>query len=186
MDMSEEEVAKMFQDSDDDAHPEARSSTEAAEPTRHDIGTPSTSPRRGEKRRGGSLTAEANGIKGLALKPTWFMTNSPSIAAQLGRPCTNKLGKEPRHEHVQLEGSRTRQAQVYPPPKLCDATCRGAAQDIQARRRRSPTEIMMLDSEVIEVMQCPPEEEEEEGAAMGSLARDDVTAEQRKLSSSMP
>ena len=49
------------------------------------------------------MTTTAGGVTGLAYKPTWFMTKSPEIAAQLNRQCTNKSDGYEKHEHVQLE-----------------------------------------------------------------------------------
>eukprot|EP00973_Karenia_brevis_P025635 3536728-Karenia_brevis.AAC.1 len=60
-------------------------------------------------------------------KPTQFMTNSPAIAEQLSRKCSNyDIGNNNHnhHRHVHLLNGRARKAQVYP-PELCRAICRG-------------------------------------------------------------
>ena len=57
--------------------------------------------------------------------PTQFMTNSPLIAAQLERRCDKS------HTHTRLEGSRTRQAAIYP-MQLMDAICKGMEHQIKA------------------------------------------------------
>ena len=57
------------------------------------------------------------------------MTNSVGIAQQLGKRCPNGGGYI-IHEHVRLEGGRTKHAQIYP-KELCRAICRGLQEQIR-------------------------------------------------------
>ena len=41
-------------------------------------------------------------------KPTHFLTNSPIVAARIERKC------DKNHQHAQLQGSRIKQAAIYP------------------------------------------------------------------------
>ena len=66
------------------------------------------------------MTTTSGGKTGLAMKPTKFMTNSMMVAKRLGKRCLNRVLGMKDHEHVQLEGSRTKQAQKYP-NELCRA-----------------------------------------------------------------
>ena len=58
------------------------------------------------------------GDKGLAKKPTGFMTSAPRVAEKLAKRCTGG------HEHVHLMGGRAAAAQIYPDP-LCHAIAEG-------------------------------------------------------------
>ena len=71
--------------------------------------------------------------EGPAKKFTGFMTNSPCVAFQLKRSCPNRIGYQVRR-HVQLQGGRTRAAQVYP-PELCKVICTGLMNQIEADKR---------------------------------------------------
>eukprot|EP00973_Karenia_brevis_P068755 9559104-Karenia_brevis.AAC.1 len=51
------------------------------------------------------------------------MTNSPAVANQLAKRCSNKV-PGPKHRHVCLINGRAKKAQVYP-PELCKAICKG-------------------------------------------------------------
>ena len=86
------------------------------------------------------MTTTSAGVTGLACKPTWFMTNSPILAAELSRPCTNRSGDYPQHGHVHLEGARAKRAQEYP-PELCKAFCRGAAKAVKTKRENRPVDL---------------------------------------------
>ena len=79
------------------------------------------------------LKSEKGGRIGPARKSIGFMTNSPCIAQALSPRCPNLKGKEV-HEHVRLEGGRTKAAQVYP-PGLCRAICQGYMKQIEADRK---------------------------------------------------
>ena len=72
----------------------------------------------------------SNGVReGPAQKATGFLTNSVCIAEKLKRRCPNRKG-EIVHEHIVLEGGRTRAAQVYP-RGLCEAISKGLQEQIQ-------------------------------------------------------
>ena len=117
------------------------------------------------------MTTTSAGVTGLACKPTWFMTNSPALALELSRPCTNKNGDQPQHEHVHLEGARAKQAQVYP-PELCKAFCRGAAKAVETKRQNRPVDLFLVDAANFKHFECPPEEANEWASAW-----DDVSGE---------
>eukprot|EP00973_Karenia_brevis_P057945 8066748-Karenia_brevis.AAC.1 len=70
---------------------------------------------------------------GLVYKPTSFATNSPHIANQLSRRCSNTNGRE-THRHVHLVNGRAKFAQVYP-PDLCRAICQGIYDQKQDDKR---------------------------------------------------
>ena len=78
------------------------------------------------------FTSTKSGRSGPARKATGFLTNAPCIAKQLSKQCPNRQGWMV-HQHVRLEGGRTRLAQVYP-PELCRAICRGLELQLQADR----------------------------------------------------
>ena len=65
-----------------------------------------------------------NGKRGLAKKPTWFLSSSRCVRQALNRKCTGD------HAHVLLGGGRAAGAQVYP-QMLCEAICRGVARQQQ-------------------------------------------------------
>ena len=56
------------------------------------------------------------------------MTNSRCIAQKLNKQCPNRKGHQV-HQHVRLEGGRTKAAQVYP-AGLCKAICEGLQEQI--------------------------------------------------------
>ena len=60
---------------------------------------------------------------GPARKSIGFLTDSPCIAQALRRRCPNTTGTRV-HDHMILEGSSTKAAQVHP-PGLCRAICQG-------------------------------------------------------------
>lgn len=70
---------------------------------------------------------------GPARKSTIFMTNSPCIAQSLSRRCPNTTNTM-IHQHIRLEGGRTRAAQIYP-PELCKAICEGFKAQLEADRK---------------------------------------------------
>eukprot|EP00973_Karenia_brevis_P078885 10948026-Karenia_brevis.AAC.1 len=61
----------------------------------------------------GMTSSDEHGI-GCVYKPTQFMTNSPAVAEQLARKCTNKDKNEQPHRHVHLINGRASKAQIYP------------------------------------------------------------------------
>ena len=70
----------------------------------------------------GLLTRDKDGV-GYAREATNFMTNSPCVAARCQRRCPNRHGHAV-HRHMQLIGSKTKDAQIYP-KGLCRAICEG-------------------------------------------------------------
>ena len=67
------------------------------------------------------------GMRGPAKKATGFVTNSVEMAKELDKTCPGI------HQHVTIMGgSRTKQAQIYP-PDLCRAICNGAYREQQLR-----------------------------------------------------
>ena len=71
------------------------------------------------------MTSKDEQGEGLVKKETWLVTNSPYIAAELDRECTNVNKPAPlRHRHVHLINQRAHHARVYP-PKLVAAILRG-------------------------------------------------------------
>eukprot|EP00972_Heterocapsa_arctica_P096822 14283735-Heterocapsa_arctica.AAC.1 len=62
---------------------------------------------------------------GAARKTTRFLTNSPHIAKDLDKKCPGD------HRHVQLINGRAAAAHKYP-VALCEAICRGAANQLRA------------------------------------------------------
>ena len=70
---------------------------------------------------------------GLARKSTSFMISSPCIAQALSKRCPNTTNRVV-HQHIRLEGGRTRAAQVYP-PGLCKAMCGGFKAQMEADRK---------------------------------------------------
>lgn len=69
------------------------------------------------------------GQEGLARKSIGFMMNSVHIVQQLGRRCPNQ-GRYMVHQHIGLDGGRTRSAHVYP-RELCRAICLGLQNQIK-------------------------------------------------------
>ena len=64
---------------------------------------------------------------GPSLKPTGFMVNSKHLARRLAKRCTGS------HEHQVLEGgTRTKQAEVYP-PGLCKAIVKGLQEAVEEK-----------------------------------------------------
>ena len=64
---------------------------------------------------------------GPSLKPTGFMVNSKHLARRLAKRCTGS------HEHQVLEGgTRTKQAEVYP-PGLCKAIVKGLQEEVEEK-----------------------------------------------------
>ena len=63
--------------------------------------------------------------KGLNLKPTGLMLNSPCIAARMNRRCSGD------HEHVSLMGGKAHKAQVYP-KKFCQEIVKGIKDQVRA------------------------------------------------------
>ena len=53
------------------------------------------------------MSQQVDGEDKLVKKPTGFMTKCWGIAKRLSKRCNND------HEHIRLEGGRTKQAQVY-------------------------------------------------------------------------
>ena len=71
------------------------------------------------------MTARDEQGEGLVKKETWWVTNSPCIAAELDRECPNVNKPAPLwHRHVHLVNQRAHHARVYP-PKLVAAILRG-------------------------------------------------------------
>ena len=62
--------------------------------------------------------------RGLAKKPTGFISNSWTIAHRLRRTCKQD------HEHVKLEGGRAKAAALYP-DELCMEMCQGFIEQIE-------------------------------------------------------
>ena len=62
-------------------------------------------------------------------KPTKILTNSPCIAAQLQRRCPGNESHA-NGRHASLFSGVAKQAQVHP-PGLCDAICKGLAEQIR-------------------------------------------------------
>ena len=83
------------------------------------------------------LKAKGTNGEGPARKTIGFMMNSPCIALQLQRRCPNRIGCK-MHNHVQLEGGKTKKAQVYP-PELCKAVCGGLVKQIEADKKGANT-----------------------------------------------
>ncbi len=84
----------------------------------------------------------------------------PILAAELGRTCTIKCSDHPQHAHIHVEGSRAKQAQVYP-PELCKASCRGAAKAVKTKRENWPVDLFLVDKMSFKESECPPEVENE-------------------------
>ena len=61
------------------------------------------------------------------------MTNAPCIAQALSKRCPD-IRAHRVHDHIRLEGGRTKAAQPYP-PELCHAICKGLEAEIDADRR---------------------------------------------------
>ena len=77
------------------------------------------------------MTAFDEQGEGLVKKETWWVTNSPCIAQELDRECTNVNKPAPLwHRHVHLINQRAHHARVYP-PKLVAAILRGARAQLQ-------------------------------------------------------
>ena len=104
----------------------------------------------------GMCSVDAAG-RSLVLKPTYFMTNSAHIAAELNRLCDNKVAGT-QHRHVQLMNGRASAAQVYP-EALCRAICRG----LKHQKEATTTKKYLLNAvdcnqTVSSVGELPPEE----------------------------
>ncbi len=70
----------------------------------------------------GMNSEDADG-EGLVHKPTGWATNSPYVAEQVSKLCSNRwLGA--KHRHVHLIFGRAKAAEVYP-PRLCTAILKG-------------------------------------------------------------
>ncbi len=63
--------------------------------------------------------------EGLAIKPTYFMTNSLAIAKRLAQPCAGD------HRHVHLMEGRAAKAAEYT-PELCREICKGLIEQKRA------------------------------------------------------
>eukprot|EP00973_Karenia_brevis_P058584 8160027-Karenia_brevis.AAC.1 len=70
----------------------------------------------------GMTSVDEQGM-GYVYKPTKFMTNSPAIAEQLNRKCSNQ-SQANKHRHIHLMNGRAKKAQIYP-TELCRAICKG-------------------------------------------------------------
>ncbi len=127
------------------------------------------------------MVTQGPGGTGLAMKPTRFLTNSIMVAKQLERRCLNKILGVKDHEHIALEGSRTKQGQVYP-AELCRAICRGIRDQkefdkcnlvslLEVGPGQGGAAIHML----MQIMPVPPCEDAEEELM---AAWDDVTGEE--------
>ena len=93
------------------------------------------------------------------LKPTYFMTNSPFIAHELGRVCQNGTGHRATHRHITLLAGKAKHCQVYPQP-LCEAICRGIKQQKQACENKEYL-LGVVEAKATSSMPIPPEETEE-------------------------
>ena len=78
------------------------------------------------------MVAARNGEEGPVRKRTTAVSNSWEVLKRLDKKCPNSGGEGPKHEHVVLEGGRTKQAQVYP-RKFCRAVCEGIAAEKRLR-----------------------------------------------------
>ena len=65
-----------------------------------------------------------DGVEGPVLKPTRFITNSVAVQQELSVTCRGCKS------HVQLQGSLTSKAAIYPKPP-CRAVCRGVVQQMR-------------------------------------------------------
>ncbi len=70
----------------------------------------------------GMKSQDAEG-EGQVLKPTGWATNSPYIAEQVSKLCSNRW-RGAKHRHVHLISGRAKAAEVYP-PRLCTAILKG-------------------------------------------------------------
>ena len=127
------------------------------------------------------MVTHGPGGTGLAMKPTRFLTNSIMVAKQLERKCLNKILGIKDHEHIALEGSRTKQGQVYP-AELCRAICRGIRDqkefdkcNLVSLLEVGPGQGGAMIHMLMQILPVPPCEEDEEKLM---AAWDDVTGEE--------
>ena len=87
------------------------------------------------------MTATDKGREGPVQKATRIVSNSHEVLKRVDRKCPNRGGVKV-HDHVVLEGGRTKQAQVYP-REFCRAVCEGIA--AEKRLRALGLEVLSLE-----------------------------------------
>ena len=78
------------------------------------------------------MVATQDGREGPVRKRTRLASNSKEVIKRVDKKCPNDSGIGEKHVHVVLEGSRTKNAQVYP-RQFCRAICEGIAAEKRLR-----------------------------------------------------
>ena len=133
------------------------------------------------------MTAKKDGVERPVQKCTRVASNSKEVLKRLRIKCPNKGGPGQPHEHIQLEGTLTKEAQVY--PKLfCQTVCEGVA--AEKRIRALGLETWSLDEISVAVKEALTDERygddpskdlhegEEEIEKLTMKAQDDLTGEE--------
>ena len=82
------------------------------------------------------MMATQDGTEGPVRKRTKLASNSREAHKIMNKKCPNDTGEGEKHVHVVLEGSRTKNAQVYP-KQFCRAICEGIAAEKKAEIPRA-------------------------------------------------